>query len=126
MQLQLRDSLLFTSVEVVYRGNVIEIDDILVDTGSASTILAVDSVEKVGIFPETEDSLYIIRGVGGSEVVFVKQLDCLQIGTHKLSHFTIEVGVMDYGFAINGILGMDFLLKANAILNLNAMTIDFA
>lgn len=33
---------------------------------------------------------------------------------------------MDYGFAINGILGMDFLVSAGAIINLREMTIEFA
>lgn len=33
---------------------------------------------------------------------------------------------MDYGFEINGILGMDFLINAGAIINLRSMTIEFA
>jgi hypothetical protein len=33
---------------------------------------------------------------------------------------------MDYGFEINGILGMDFLIRAKAIINLAKMRIDFA
>lgn len=30
---------------------------------------------------------------------------------------------MDYGFDINGILGMDFLKKVGAIINLDEMTV---
>ena len=33
---------------------------------------------------------------------------------------------MDYGFEINGILGMDFLLCAGAIINLRAKSLEFA
>jgi hypothetical protein len=33
---------------------------------------------------------------------------------------------MDYGFRINGILGMDFLTQAGAIINLQEMKIEFA
>ena len=33
---------------------------------------------------------------------------------------------MDYGFEINGILGMDFLICAKAIINLVAVKVDFA
>jgi len=32
---------------------------------------------------------------------------------------------MDYGFEINGILGMDFLLANGAIINLNTRQLDF-
>jgi hypothetical protein len=39
--------------------------------------------------------------------------------------FEIEVGGMDYGFEINGILGMDFLLRAGAILNLRELSLEF-
>jgi len=32
---------------------------------------------------------------------------------------------MDYGFEINGILGMDFLLQTGAIINLRDLSLDF-
>jgi hypothetical protein len=33
---------------------------------------------------------------------------------------------MDYGFAINGILGTDFLLQTGAIVNLYDLELEFA
>jgi len=33
---------------------------------------------------------------------------------------------MDYGFEINGILGMDFLMKAGAVIDLQDLQIDFS
>ena len=62
MQLTLKDDLPFTRLKVVYRGDVIEITDVLVDTGSATTILAADQVAQIGILPEPSDTLYTIRG----------------------------------------------------------------
>ena len=76
--------------------------------------------------PLTEDILHTLRGVGGTEVVFTRRLDSLQIGEHRLTNFEIEVGGMDYGFEMHGILGMDFLIQAGAIINLHEMTITFA
>lgn len=35
------------------------------------------------------------------------------------------VGGMDYGFEINGILGMDFLKRARAIIDLGKLIIEF-
>ncbi len=72
-----------------------------------------------------EDLLFTIRGVGGTEVVFTRKIDYLQLGEHKLSNFDVEIGGMDYGFEINGILGMDFLRRTGAIINLRELRIDF-
>jgi hypothetical protein len=43
-----------------------------------------------------------------------------------VTDFEIEVGGMSYGFEIDGILGMDFLTKAGAIINLRDLHLDFA
>lgn len=43
-----------------------------------------------------------------------------------MTDLTIEVGVMDYGFDINGILGMDFLIETGAIIDLARMEITVA
>jgi hypothetical protein len=55
-----------------------------------------------------EDTLHTIRGIGGSEVVFSRQVDYLAVADRALNGFEVEIGGMDYGFEINGILGMDF------------------
>jgi predicted aspartyl protease len=125
MQIYLQDNLLFTDIIISYQAMTLEVTHVLIDTGSASTILSADSVETINIFPEPEDTLHIVRGVGGSEVVFEKRLDYLQIGSHRIEQFAVEIGAMDYGFAIHGILGMDFLLQAGAVLDLNEMKIEF-
>ena len=125
MQLTRKYDLPFTAVSITYRGSTIEISQVLVDTGSASTVIAADLVDSIGIFPLPEDRLATIRGVGGSEVVFRRRVDCLQIGEKVLANFDLEVGGMDYGFEINGILGMDFLMEAKAIINLHTMSLTF-
>ena len=51
-----------------------------------------------------------IRGVGGAEFVFTKRIDRLAIGELDSHNFESEVGAMDYGFPIDGIIGMDFLI----------------
>ncbi len=40
--------------------------------------------------------------------------------------FVIEIGGMDYGFDIQGILGMDFLTTAGAKIDLEKMEIEFS
>lgn len=123
MQLLLSDNLLFTDISIAYQQASLEIKRVLIDTGSASTILSASVVELINILPLPEDTLHIIRGVGGSEVVFVKQLDYLQLGHQRIDNFSVEIGAMDYGFNINAILGLDFLLHAGAVLDLHTMQI---
>jgi predicted aspartyl protease len=125
MQLTLKDDLPFTSIRVAYRGSEMEIPNVLVDTGSATTILAAREVARIGIVPESSDMLYVIRGVGGVETVFTRQVEYLSVGQRRVPGFEIEVGGMDYGFEINGILGMDFLLRTGAILNLRELSLEF-
>ncbi len=79
----------------------------------------------VYIIPSPEDLLFTIRGVGGTEVVFARKIDRLRLGEQNVSDFDVEIGGMDYGFEINGILGMDFLRRAGAIINLRELRIDF-
>ena len=125
MQLILRDHLLFVEVTIGYQGANLDIANILVDTGSATTILSADIVASIQILPVESDNLYTIRGVGGTEFVFARHIDYLQIGERRLSHFEIKIGDVDYGFGINGVLGMDFMLRTNAIINLKHKKIEF-
>ena len=72
MRLILRDDLIFAEVTVTYQEHSVDVPDVVVDTGSATTILS-----------------------------------------------------MDYGFTVHGILGMDFLLLAQAVIDLGALTLAF-
>ncbi|NLF13317.1 MAG: hypothetical protein GX597_16155 [Anaerolineaceae bacterium] len=126
MRLTLKDNLPFTHVKLKYLETEIEIPDVLIDTGSASTILAAHLVAEAGIEPEMSDILYTIRGVGGTEAVFSRRVDTLQVGPSTVSDFEIEVGGMDYGFEINGILGMDYMLQTGMIINLDELRLEFS
>lgn len=125
MQLRLINDLPFIAVTIAYQGASTVIPNVLIDTGSATSIFSADQLLKIGLSPAPEDILYTIRGVGGSEVVFTRRVDYLQNEAHKIPDFGIEVGGMDYGFNILGILGMDFLIKSRAILNLGLFEINF-
>lgn len=52
MQLRLIDDLPFITVTAAYQNTSVDIPNVLVDTGSATTILAVDRVDAIQIVPE--------------------------------------------------------------------------
>ena len=125
MNLVLDRGLAYATIAITYRSASIRVERILVDTGSQSTVLAADSVALAGIEYELGDRIETIRGVGGREFVFTRTIDRILLGKRELSPFQIEVGGMDYGFPINGILGMDFLVPSGAIIDLAEMMIRF-
>ena len=63
MKLLLKDSIPFITIIVAYNGTEIDIPDILIDTGSGTTILSTDIVASIGIAPSPEDILHTIREV---------------------------------------------------------------
>lgn len=123
MNIRIQNGLPFVTAVITYRGQSLELENVLLDTGSASCIFRTDDLLQIDLHLESNDVVHRIRGVGGSEFVFSKQVDSLRLGTLSLPHFEIEVGAMDYGFDFSGIIGMDFLLAVNAHINLNKLTI---
>lgn len=126
VRLSLRHELPFVTISLGYRGATIDIPDVLVDTGAASTVVNADVVSAVGLIWERTDRLRALRGVGGHEYVFTRVVDRLTVGDAGVTPFEIEVGEMDYGFDIKAILGMDFLRSAGAVIDLRRPCLEVA
>lgn len=125
MQISLRNKLPFVTITVEHGGVVKEIPNVLIDTGSASSVIATDAAVDVGIVVSPSDRLYRLRGIGGHEAVFRRKVDRYQVGDRAVEQFAVEIGGMDYGFDINGIVGMNFLREVGAVLNLHDLTLDY-
>src|SRR5258708_3627628 len=118
MNIRVEHSLAYVEATLTFHGRILRLTDIILDTGSASTIFSADRLLDIGVVPELPDALRRIGGVGGIDFVFTKRLDLLAVGDIKLPDFEIEVGAMDYGFPADGILGLDYLLRAGALIDL--------
>jgi hypothetical protein len=123
MNLSIRYGLPFVTAVVEYGGRKVELDNVLLDTGSAGTLFQVDRLMTIGLHMEPEDLIRRIRGVGGAEFVFSKWLDGLDVGGLRVDNFEVEVGAMDYGFELDGIVGLDFLQAVRAKIDLGELTI---
>ena len=64
MQLTSRHELAFVTATLTYRGTTVEVPDVLVDTGAASTVLNADLAADAGIYLAPNDLLRRLRGVG--------------------------------------------------------------
>ncbi len=124
-RLIIENGLLLTDMELTFRGRSLWIKRVLVDTGSGGTIISTDLAESIGIIAEENDMIYRISGVGGSEFVFSKTVDSIKIGQAEIRDFPLEVGAMNYGFDLDGIIGLDFLQQIKAIINIDKLTIEF-
>ena len=123
MNIQVRDGLPYVTVTLLYGGQQLDLANVLLDTGSAGTLLAADQVLAVGLQYEVDDPVQRIRGIGGAEFVFVKRIDHLSVGELQVSDFEVEVGALDYAFDIDGIVGTDFLLQVGAVIDLSRLEI---
>ena len=65
MRIQVRDGLPYVTVTLQYRGQQLDLANVLLDTGSAGTLFAADQVLAVGLQYEADDPAQRIRGVGG-------------------------------------------------------------
>jgi hypothetical protein len=113
----------FTSVTLHIKRQTLIFNNVLVDTGSGASTFKTDYLEQAGIGFELTDVIRTMRGIGGVERVIEKQVDALEVGTLKISPFTIQMGAMDYGIPMDGILGADFLLQTGAVLDFDALKI---
>lgn len=115
----------FIEITVYYNNQSIRLPHVLIDTGSSSTILKLDIVEEIGLTVELDDVLGTISGVGGSEFVFFKTVDAIEMNGFRIENFQVDIGTMDYGINVDGIIGMDFLLRAKGIIDLNELILIF-
>lgn len=113
----------FTEIDITFHGKSMTLENVLLDTGSGGTILKMDKVKDIGLKIESDDYIETISGIGGSELVYLKKIDRIELGELSMNDFEVEVGIMEYGFDINGIIGMDFLRKTHSIIDLDKLFI---
>jgi len=124
MKIRLEDGLPYVTVVLSHSGQQVSFEKVLLDTGSAGTIFATDKVLTVDLKMTPQDMIRRIRGVGGTEFVFMKWVDRLAIDDFGLDNFEIEVGAMQYGVELDGILGVDFLTRVGAVIDLAQMKVS--
>jgi hypothetical protein len=121
MKIRIQGGLPFVTVTVSYRGRAITLENVVLDTGSAGSVFQTDRMTEIDIFPELDDDIIQIQGIGGVEFVYTRQIEGITVGALQITDFVIEIGAMAYGFVFDGILGFDFLQQAQAIIDLSTL-----
>jgi hypothetical protein len=125
MKLVIKYDIPFVTIQVKQGVDHLEISNVLIDTGSAKSILSADILDAIGVSPEPNDRLKKVKGIGGTEIVYEKKIDLIIVGQCEIPEFPIQIGAMNYGFHINGILGMDFLKRSQAMIDLDDDIVHF-
>ena len=121
VKIEIREGLPFITILITYGAKRLALKHVLLDTGSYSTIVSTDRLHELGLIYEPNDQIHQVRGVGGTEFVFTKHLELMELENKSLANVPVEVGSLDYGFELDGIMGMDLFIKTGAVIDLENM-----
>jgi Aspartyl protease len=116
----------YVQVSLFHQGRSLDLHSVILDTGSAGSVFDADEIARLGLYPAPSDPIRRVYGVGGSEFVFSKKVEALTLGALRVEDFIIQVGAMDYGFPLQGLIGVDFLLQAGAVIDLQKLAVRTA
>ena len=122
-KLQKREGLLFVSVTLIHNGATQNVDNVILDTGAAQSIIDMNTVESMDIAAEREDSFVFLTGLGGQEPALRKRIDCIQFDTYEVRNEEMDFAFLDAHPGINGLLGLDILIPGHFVIDLSAMEI---
>ncbi|MDQ0257320.1 putative aspartyl protease [Evansella vedderi] len=110
----IEDGLLLTEMKITYNGKALELDRVLVDTSARESVLSRANALDLNMPLGGEDS-----PKGSSN----KQITAISVGPLKIVDFPIYVKDIPDG-KLDGILGLDFLKRVGAKINLDSMTLS--
>ena len=119
MKISFDGQLITTSLIVTFRGKTLQIDDMIIDTGSSHTVISPDVLEEIGVTYENGDDIYEAYGIGGSVPFYTKVMDEIQIDKFNIKKIEIDVGVLPKDH--NGLLGLDILMTYNFIVDMDKL-----
>jgi predicted aspartyl protease len=123
MKLYFDYGLPFAEIDLVQSEKSVTLSKVLIDTGSATTIISTETAIELGLAQQPDDEISIVRGIGGIESVYEKHIERIAFESLAVNNFKVDVGAMLYGFDLDAIIGSDFLKQTKAIVNFDEMTL---
>lgn len=113
MKIHYDGQLITTTITICYRGNALQLTDIIIDTGSSHTVFSPDALEAVGVTYENGDPVYEAYGIGGTVPFYTKVMDYILLDSFKTQEIEIDIGILPK--LHRGLLGLD-ILKTNGFI----------
>lgn len=125
MKIQMHEGLPLVSISLGFKGNTVLLENVLLDTGCSTTIFDTEEVEVVGLIIDRQNGRpKRMYGVGGeSELCYEQTIFDLEIDYYKMDSFQLQLGITKETYGFNGILGVDFMTKANLIIDFKCMKV---
>ena len=111
----------FVTLDVSQGGATVTLQNRLLATGCSRTIFATDSVSGVGVVPDADAGLRRMVGSDGVERVVEAQADAVIMDGIRVENITVQLGTLDYGVAMDGIVGLDLLRATRATIDLDML-----
>ncbi|PEA53828.1 hypothetical protein CON64_16490 [Bacillus pseudomycoides] len=113
MNIRMEHGLPIASFGLHYDGHTLLLDNVLLDTGCATTIFDTDVLADVGIELDVMNGKpKRMYGVGGySEPCYEQEVMNINIDKQQLDKFLIQLGITKESYGFDGILGMDYMRK---------------
>lgn len=106
------------SMEIEYNGKKKTFRNLLLDTGCSSTILDTDLCEELGLLLDLENAITRkMYGIGGTEICIEQKVKRMRIEKFRLDDFTIQLGDVREMHGFDGIIGSDFFLANEIIID---------
>ncbi len=121
MKLENQGGLLLAWLTIVFRGQMMTVADLVIDTGAAQFLIAIDAVEGLDIAPEPEDECVFMRRIGGRELSLRKRVDGIQFDTYHAANVVLDFGQLAGHKGINGLMELDILAAGRFIIDLDVM-----
>lgn len=118
------DQLPLVSVEIEFNGMKKTFSNVLLDTGCASTILDTDLCEEIGLLLDLENAITRkMYGIDGTEICIEQKVSGINIDEFQLNDFTMQLGDVREMHGFDGIIGNDFFLSYNLIIDFENMEV---
>lgn len=127
MKLQLEHGLPIVSLTLTHHNQSIVLSNVLFDTGCAATVFDTDALAVIGIYIDfINGQAKRMYGVGGtSEICYEQHNPDLCIEQIFLTDFPIQLGSIQEPYGFDGIIGIDFMMKAKCKVDFETMSIVF-
>lgn len=119
----LEEGLLFITVVLHMNDKILQLDKVLVDSGSSACMFDTLDIFKLGITFDGSEQIRKMSGIGGDEYVLEKTIDAIEIDGVLSAKWVIQLGDIQYGFGIRGVIGSDLLSNLGALLDYQTQTL---
>ncbi|WP_341278739.1 aspartyl protease family protein [Paenibacillus sp. FSL H8-0537] len=125
MKIQLINGLPIVSLALKHQDQFITLSNVLFDSGCAATVFDTDVLSQIGIHIDfMNGKAKRMYGVGGtSEICYEQTIPDLKIEHIPLDSFSVQLGSIQETYGFDGILGIDFMIKAKLKADFGTMQI---